>query len=145
MTIADTLIKQILADVRWNLPVETSGDDQLPVETLLPQGIFEDALDLDTFSDREPDSLEESCPENIQSLCLLGTYHHMHSPGVITLYRKNIEAYWRSLLKHAHRQFPLYLPSRCRAGVACGGAGGLPARAFSLHLRFLPPLVWQFI
>ena len=105
-TIADTLIKQIIADARWNLPMETSGDDQLPVETLLPKGIFEDALDLDVFSDREPDSLEERGSENIDSLCLLGTYHHMHSPGVITLYRKNIEAYWRSLLKHAHRQFP---------------------------------------
>jgi len=106
MTIADALIKQIIADARWNLPMEASGDDQLPIEGLLPKGIFEDALDLDVFSNREPDSLEESGSENIDSLCLLGTYHHMHSPGLITLYRKNIEAYWRSLLKHAHRQFP---------------------------------------
>ena len=106
MTIADNLIKKILTDISWSPPMETYGDDQLPVEALLPEGIFEDALDVDVFSDREPDSLEESGSENIGSICLLGTYHHMHSPGVITLYRNNIEAYWRSLLKHAHRQFP---------------------------------------
>ncbi len=106
MTIADALIKQILADARWNLPVAAFGDDQLQVETLIPEGIFEGALDLDVFSNREPDSLEENGSEIINALCLLGTYHHMHSPGLITLYRKNIEAYWRSLLKHAHRQFP---------------------------------------
>lgn len=86
MTIADTLLKQILADPSWKPPMEAFGDDQFPVETLLPEGIFEDALDLDVFSNREPDSLEESGSENIQSLRLLGTYHHMHSPGLITLY-----------------------------------------------------------
>ena len=111
MTIADTLIKQILADTSWKPPMVTYGDDQLPVEALLPEGIFEDAHNLDVFIDRKPDSLEEGSYENIESICLLGTYHHMHSPGEITLYRKNIEAYWRSLLKHAHRQFPVIYPT----------------------------------
>jgi hypothetical protein len=50
MSIADALIKQILADARLNLPVEAFGDDQLPVETLLPESIFKDTLDLDVFS-----------------------------------------------------------------------------------------------
>ena len=33
-------------------------------------------------------------------------YQHMHSPSVITLYRGNIDAYWRSLLSHVQRQYP---------------------------------------
>ena len=30
----------------------------------------------------------------------------MGSPGMITLYRGNIEGYWKSLIRHAQRQFP---------------------------------------
>lgn len=60
---------------------------------------------LEVFQLCELDSAERF-PESPQSLSFLGTYQWMASPGVITLYRGNIEAYWKSLLKHGHRHFP---------------------------------------
>jgi len=106
MSIADTLIKQILADSKWLKPAPLSGDDQFPEEPLLSTDFFVDAIELDEFRDREPDSFDEPHQLEVEPRALLGSYHHMHSPGVITLYRNNIEAYWRSLLSHAYKQFP---------------------------------------
>src|ERR1035437_4645082 len=106
VNIADALIKQIRADSSWMTPAQVCDDDQLPEELLLPEGIFDGAPELDVFRKRDPDSIDGEGPQTPGSTILLGTYQHMHSPGVITLYRHNIEAYWRSLLKHAQKQYP---------------------------------------
>jgi hypothetical protein len=79
--------------------------DEAPYDGLLLPEIFDDASNLDVFHDRAPDS-GESFPELPSSLAVLGTYQWMASPGLITLYRGNIEAYWKSLIQHAQRQFP---------------------------------------
>jgi hypothetical protein len=106
MSIADTLIKQILAANQAHL----RSDDELPpdaapIDGLLRPEIFTDAPDLDVFRDRLPDCGEEF-PDQAEGWAVLGTYRFMASPGFVTLYRRNIEAYWKSLLCHAHRQFP---------------------------------------
>ena len=104
MTIADTLIKQILA--QNELPqVWVPSDDEAPEEDLLPLGIFADSPDFDVFRDRVPDS-GERFPDPPESPAILGTYQHMSSPGIITLYRRNIEGCWKSLINHAQRRFP---------------------------------------
>jgi len=106
MSIADTLIKRILADQRLQTrSTEPAPPDAAPQDDLLAPDFFQDAPDLDVFRERAPDSGDEF-PEQPESWSVLGTYHHMASPGLITLYRRNIEAYWKSLLRHAHRQFP---------------------------------------
>ncbi len=105
MSICDTLIKQILAEIpkeQRNIP---NAVDEAPDDDLLPPGIFNDAPDLDIFRDRVPDS-NEFFPEHQDSLVLLGTYQWMASPGVITLYRGNIEGYWKSLIRHAQQRYP---------------------------------------
>lgn len=79
--------------------------DEPPNDGLLPPGIFDDAPDLELFRDRVPDS-SESFPEHSPPLTRLGTYQWMTSPGVITLYRGNIEAYWKSLIRLAQGRFP---------------------------------------
>lgn len=105
MTIADVLIKQILAETPWHTPEQTCPDDEMPAEELLPEGVFADAPDMEIFRHRLPDCGDESW-ENNEEIILLGRYQWMHSPGVITLYRRNIEACWHSLIKHAQKQFP---------------------------------------
>jgi hypothetical protein len=105
MSITDTLIKQILADLPKQRRDASKAVDEAPDDDLLPPGIFNDAPDLEVFSDRVPDS-GESFPEHPDSLVLLGSYRWMGSPGLITLYRGNIEAYWKSLIRHAQRRFP---------------------------------------
>ena len=105
MSIADTLIKQISAAALPARQAEPSMDDQLPEVDLLPADLFNDAPGLEVFRRREPDS-NESFPEHPEGLAVLGTYRWMHSPGLITLYRGNIETYWKSLLRHAQRQYP---------------------------------------
>ncbi|MBP9602577.1 MAG: hypothetical protein KBE53_00640 [Chromatiaceae bacterium] len=105
MTIADNLIKKILADALIQGREEFIDADAAPADGLLPSAIFEDAPNLNVFHERAPDS-RESCLEIPESLSLLGTYQWMASPGLITLYRGNIEAYWKSLIRHAQRQFP---------------------------------------
>lgn len=106
MSIADTLIKRILAD--QNLPGR-SGDtlppDAAPLDDLLSPEVFQDAPEIEIFLARTPDS-GEAFPDVPDDYSVLGTYRHMASPGRITLYRHNIEAYWKSLLQDAHRQFP---------------------------------------
>ncbi len=105
MTIADTLIKQILADSLTLRREDSMDADAAPDDGLLPSAIFEDAPNLDVFHERAPDS-RESSPEATESPSLLGTYQWMASPGIITLYRGNIGAYSKSLIRHAQRQFP---------------------------------------
>lgn len=105
MTITDTLIRQVLADTPIQRREDAAPADHLPDDGLLTPRIFDDAPDLDVFQERAPDS-NESFPEISAALSLLGTYQWMASPGVITLYRRNIEAYWKSLIRHAQRQFP---------------------------------------
>lgn len=105
MSIADTLIKQISAAVLSAPPAVASRDDQLPEADLLPETLFADAPPLEVFQQRVPDS-DEEFPEAPDDLVLLGTYRWMHSPGLITLYRRNIEIYWKSLLRHAQYQYP---------------------------------------
>jgi hypothetical protein len=78
---------------------------QIEHPRLLLPGIFDDVPDLDVFHQRVPDS-NEFFPETSESLSLLGTYQWMASPGIITLYRGNIEAYWKSLIRHAQQRFP---------------------------------------
>lgn len=75
------------------------------MEDLINPAIFRDAPELSVFQDRQPDS-GEAPVDRPEGWSVLGTYQHMGSPGLITLYRHNIEAYWKSLLRHAHRQFP---------------------------------------
>ena len=105
MSITDTLIKQISAAALPALHAEPAMDDQLPEVDLLPADLFNDAPGLEVFRRREPDS-DELFPEQPDGLAVLGTYRWMHSPGLITLYRGNIETYWKSLLRHAQRQYP---------------------------------------
>lgn len=105
MTITDTLIKQVLADSRIQRREDAVLADQAPDDCLLPLGIFDDASDLDVFRERAPDS-SESFPDSPDSLSVLGSYQWMASSGVITLYRGNIETYWKSLIRRAQRQFP---------------------------------------
>jgi hypothetical protein len=105
MNIADTLIKQILVAAPTQRREDFPPVDEAPDDGLLLPGIFEDASDLDGFHDRAPDS-RESFPDIPGTLSLLGSYQWMASPGIITLYRGNIEAYWKSLIRHAQRQFP---------------------------------------
>jgi hypothetical protein len=105
MSIADTLIKQILAEGLIQRPIVPLAIEEMPDDGLLLSGIFDDTTDLDVFHERAPDT-NESFPEVPGSLAVLGTYQWMASPGIITLYRGNIEAYWKSLIRHAQRQFP---------------------------------------
>lgn len=105
MSLAETLIKTILNDAPIRRQNTFFSADEVPDDGLLPTGIFDDAPDLDVFHDRAPDS-NELFPETPESLSLLGTYQWMASPGIITLYRGNINAYWKSLIRHAQRQFP---------------------------------------
>lgn len=105
MNVADSLIKQILADVQTRPRGSPLPDDEAPEDDLLPSGIFSDALDLETFRARAPDSGEQF-PDPPESPAVLGTYRHMSSPGLITLYRGNIEAYWKSIVNHAQMKFP---------------------------------------
>lgn len=72
---------------------------------MLLMDIFIDAPELAIFQDRLPDS-GEFFPEEPEAWSVLGTYRWMASPGIITLYRSNIETYWKSLIQHAQRQFP---------------------------------------
>ena len=105
MNIADTIIKQVLADALIQHRYHSSSADEAPNDGLLEPGIFDDRPNLDVFHERAPDS-GEFFPELPDSLSLLGTYQWMASPGFITLYRGNIEAYWKSLITHTQRQFP---------------------------------------
>lgn len=105
MSITDTLIKQILSAVTPMHRGAARADDEAPHDDVLPPDIFADAPELGVFLDRAPDS-GESFPESPESLSILGTYRWMASPGLITLYQGNINAYWRSLIRHALRQFP---------------------------------------
>ncbi len=106
MTIADTLIKNILADHPLrSRDMDPVPPDSAPLDDLLDPDFFLDGPDIEVFLDRAPDSGEDF-PEEPGPWSVLGTYHHMASPGLITLYRRNIEAYWMSLLRHARRQFP---------------------------------------
>ena len=105
MIITDTVIKQILADTPTQHREDAIPVDEAPDDRLLTPGIFDDAPDLDVFHDRTPDS-NKSFPETSEALSLLGTYQWMASPGIITLYRGNIQAYWKSLIRHAQRQYP---------------------------------------
>ncbi|MBV5347259.1 hypothetical protein [Lamprocystis purpurea] len=105
MTIADTLVKQVFADVPIRRRDDSLSVNEAPDDGLLPLDLFEDASDLSVFHERAPDS-SESFPEIPESLSRLGTYQWMASPGIITLYRGNIEVYWKSLIQHAQRQFP---------------------------------------
>lgn len=105
MSIADTLIKHLLADASLQRREDSPNADEVPADGLLPTGIFDDAPYLDVFHDRTPDS-NESFPETSEALSLIGTYQWMASPGIITLYRGNIGAYWKSLIRHAQQQFP---------------------------------------
>jgi hypothetical protein len=105
MSVADTLIKQILSAV----PVHGRGlppaVDEPPDDGVLPAGLFDDAPDLEVFRERVPDTGPEF-PDRADSIVVLGTYQWMRSPGVISLYRGNIEAYWKSLIRDAQRRFP---------------------------------------
>ncbi len=105
MASTDTLIKQVLANALTQRREDSIPADEVPDDGLLPLDIFDDAPDFDVFRERVPDS-DESFPEIPASLAVLGTYQWMASPGLITLYRGNIEAYWKSLIRHAQRQFP---------------------------------------
>lgn len=105
MSITDSLIKQISAAALPPAHLVPSLDDQLPEADLLPEGQFEDAPGLEVFHNRQPDC-DESFPEGAGGLVILGTYRWMHSPGLITLYRGNIEAYWKSLIRHAQQGYP---------------------------------------
>lgn len=106
MSIADTLIKRILADqIMFVRSEDALPPDAAPVDDLLPIEVYRDAPDIEVFLTREPDS-GEAFTETPDAWSVLGTYRHMASPGRITLYRLNIEAYWKSLLRDAHRQFP---------------------------------------
>ena len=104
MNIADTLIKQILADVIPPRREDFLPSDEPPIDDLLPLEVFIDAPDIEIFQQCEPDSGEWSPDESPMSL--LGSYQWMASPGVISLYRGNIEAYWKCLLKIGHQRFP---------------------------------------
>lgn len=104
MNIADILIKQIFSDP---IPLRREDmllSDQLPSIELIAPEFFADALDLEVFQHCEPDSGEYFTEE--APISLLGSYQWMSSPGVIKLYRGNIEAYWKCLLKMAHQHFP---------------------------------------
>jgi len=105
MTVADTLIRKILADAQALPRGSSLPDDEAPEDDVLPADIFADAPGLEVFRPRAPDS-GENFPDPPESPAALGTYQHMSSPGVITLQRRNIEAYWKSLVNHAQRQFP---------------------------------------
>ena len=104
MTITNKLIKQVLADTPIQRREDATPADQAPDDGLLAPGIFDDAPSLDAFHGRAPDS-SESFPDLPNSLAVLCTYHWMASPGLITLYCGNIETYWKSLIRHAQRQF----------------------------------------
>ncbi len=105
MSIADTLVKQILSDGLIQRQDDPLPSDAAPNDGLLLPGIFDDEPDLDVFHQRVPDS-NESFPETSEALSLLGTYQWIASPGMITLYRGNIEAYWKSLMRHGQRWYP---------------------------------------
>jgi len=106
MSIADSLIKRILSEQKLQTrDSDPALPDAAPQDDLLSPEIFQDAPNLEDFQERAPDSGHEF-PENPDARSVLGTYRHMASPGLITLYGRNIEAYWKSLLRHAHRQFP---------------------------------------
>lgn len=114
MTIADTLIKKILAEALTPHREESFSADEAPIDDLLPPSFFADVPDLEVFQQRDSDSNSEF-PEQPSSLAVLGTYQWMASPGVITLYRGNIEAYWKSLLKHAYPHFPFITTEDARS------------------------------
>ena len=108
MNVTEALKKRIIAEVNWPLCLSrdhTELGDDYPAVDRLPPDMFDDAHDLEAFGERGPDSSPEH-PGRPESLAILGTYRWMASPGVITLYRTNIEAYWRSLLKHAQHHYP---------------------------------------
>lgn len=107
MSIAHTLIKQILAnnDLRNHYnDYDVSHNIESEDGIVLPD-LFFDAPELHVFHERNPDSAEEFS-DDPSKYSVLGTYRWMASPGMITLYSRNIEAYWKSLLRHANRQFP---------------------------------------
>ena len=168
MNIADTLIKQILANTDWACCPNHEGHEEIKQPDTftsdegLPPGWCDDAPDLATYLQREPDSypddgklppwrIDDVIDKTIrtkmgskpydrpwhpyertmmpQSISVLGTYHDMVSPGVITgrmaslgvtkpgvitLYRSNIQSYWRSLLKTAQREFPFISQKEAR-------------------------------
>ncbi len=105
MTITDTLVKQIFADAAIRRRDANFSIDEAPDDGLIFPGIFDDAPDVEVFQQRVPDS-SECFPAIPGTLSLLGSYQWMASPGIITLYRGNIEAYWKSLIRHAQGQFP---------------------------------------
>ncbi|AUB81382.1 hypothetical protein [Candidatus Thiodictyon syntrophicum] len=105
MPITDTLIKQILADAPIQHRNLSSPVEEAPDDCLLPSDIFDDAPDIEIFHERAPDS-GKSFPESPASVSVLGTYRFMASPGMITLYRGNIETYWKTHIRHAQQQFP---------------------------------------
>lgn len=105
MSIAGTLIKQIGAVMRPTREAEPVLDDAPPEAELLPATLFEDAPALEVFRQRAPDS-DEAFPEQPDALAVLGTYRWMRSPGLITLYRGNLEAYWKSLLRQVQHPYP---------------------------------------
>lgn len=105
MSIADTLIRQILSSSLPPRHAADLADDKIPEEDLVPLGLFDDSPDLEVFLDREPDTGEEF-PQHPESLSLLGYYRPMSSPGLLTLCRGNIEAYWKSLIRQGQRHYP---------------------------------------
>ncbi|MCC7277292.1 MAG: hypothetical protein IT487_03115 [Chromatiaceae bacterium] len=105
MSIADTLVKQILAATIPPSQVVAFYEDEVPEESLLPTGLFDDATNIEVFRDREPDSSEDF-PQFPETITLLGSYRWMSSPGLITLHRNNIEAYWKSLMRNGQRWYP---------------------------------------
>jgi len=118
MNIVDMLVNSIISDTKWLIQQEESGDI-FPIDDCFLPGSFDDAQELDVFQNPEPDTEDshlvlENEPYYIEDtdvhISILGTYTHISSPGIITLNKNNIAAYWKSLLKYAQRSYPFIYP-----------------------------------
>jgi hypothetical protein len=110
MSIADQIVKNIKKDNQQCNQRERSDwdEDSLFDDCYFSPECFEDAPDIEIFLDREPDAgpyFAEEQEEQGDAVkpSVLGTYQPMASPGLITLYQRNIEAFWKSLLHQAYR------------------------------------------
>jgi hypothetical protein len=105
MKIVDEIVKGIIREEIEHLEVDDFGQVLIDREKI-------DAPPLDHFLAPEPDFSSDDQPWTCRptdppdTVLVLGRYYPMSSPGQVVLYRKNLQIFYRSLIREVLRRVP---------------------------------------